>query len=126
MRKMLVALSIFIVIFTLWQAEQQSIKKICTEMPQRLEEIEYCIRENNIPKATELTEGFKTEWEKKEAVLDVLTPHDDTDEINLNIVRLERYLEIGEGSLVIGVIDEINEHFREINKKISVHYTNIF
>lgn len=122
MRKMIVATLILALIITAWNIESRAVDKICSEMIQSIEKL----KEADTEKIKELTAALDAKWQDKEKILDVLTPHEDTDEINVDwayftsCVRAENY------SAAMLMLDEMYEHFDEISKKSKVNIQNIF
>lgn len=126
MKRMMVGLIILLSLFSGWLWEKHVIGEVCTEMVQSLDEISFASEEGEREKLIKLTEDFAGKWTKKERLLDMLTPHDDTDEINLNLVRLKEYSRKNNFMAVDVIVKEMKKHFEEIEEKLQVNYTNIF
>ena len=126
MRRMIIGVVILICLFVGWLWEKNQVGTICSDMDKKLELIDTTLLQGDWERGKELMDSMKNHWLEKEKILDMLTPHDDTDEINLDMVRLERYIE--QNNLFAGniLINELREHFEEIQTKLQVDYTNIF
>lgn len=106
--------------------EQSCIIGICADMKEKLSVTEELLQTGDYEKAEENTKSVKKFWENKENILDVIIRHDDTDDITLDIVVLERYISLRDKTLALSVLDELCGHFDEIRGKTKIHYTNIF
>lgn len=117
MRKMVVAILILAAILAGTYFEQKTIKEVCTLMSQELEAVE-----RDMTKVDE----FAQLWSKKEKIMDTLTPHDDTDQINISLANLKGYISNNDFNAAKVVLGQIKERFEEIERKSRINYTNIF
>ena len=124
MRKMIVATVILSLIFAGWMWEENKVRSICDRAVDSLEIIE----EKLSDKDAALAEVFKFEknWHRDERWLDVITPHDNTDVINVEVVRLLYHVETGNRQSAVLALREIEEYITETKRKVKVNLTNIF
>ena len=125
MRKMLVAAVILLVIAIAWSFESRAIDNICTDMITRLTLLESYLDEDE-GTLDRAVEEIDSEWRKHEQTLEVLVPHDDTDNVNMKRASIMGCIEKKNYDTALLVIRELKAHFEEIRKKSRVTLTNIF
>ncbi len=125
MRKMLVAFVILSVIVgaTLW--ENSAVESICTHMSSRLDAIEKELDEES-KHLHEITVELIDTWHEKEKILDVLIPHEDTDEINEAFSDFYACIKKGEYNTAYIILKGMQEQFDHIHEKSKINITNIF
>lgn len=122
MRKMLVAAIILALIVTAWSIEGRLINKACDGMLDSIEKLRRA-DEDDLEK---IISKVDAKWENEEKILDVLTPHEDTDEINVDWARFTSCVRAKNYPTALLVLDEMQQHFEEIRKKTKVDIQNIF
>lgn len=126
MRRIAVAALLFLIIATLWIWETNTVDGICKDVSASLEQIKDVLESEDNEKSGWLIEDFELLWKEKEKVLDALTAHDETDQINVMVVRLKRYIQVRDGTSALGLIEEMNEHIKEIPRRLKITWVNIF
>ncbi|MGM9551869.1 MAG: DUF4363 family protein [Clostridia bacterium] len=124
MRRTLSAVVILLLIFTMWFFEVKTLSNICQGLIEKSESLEKALNENeNIQKAQE---DFFVQWEKSKNILNLITSHDDTEEINLLSVRLKIYMDKHDVKEALVIMEEIKEHAKEITEKSKVDISTVF
>lgn len=124
MKRMIVAGVLLVLIFFGWAWEEMTVEKICGDTQERLDEIEKLILEGK--DITKDAMNLEEIWSKNERRLDIIVPHDETDVISVEVVRLLYHAEAGDGKSAILAVREIREYITEIERKLKVNLTNIF
>lgn len=119
---MLIAVLLLSIIITLWVVEERAIDRICSSMIERIEELKKSDTEN----LGDMLEETQREWEKHEKVLEMLTPHENTDEININWAIYKSRIEEENYPAAKYALDEMSQRFKEIKGKMKVSIQNIF
>lgn len=123
MRKILTAVLILTLIVLASITEQKAVTRISEEFTSKLNDIRESMMTGD---AEDEILDFEKSWQEGEKILDILTPHDDTDEINLKLSEFKSFLEAGCNDMAIKSINEMKQHFKEIQKKTEITLTNIF
>lgn len=122
MRRMLTALLLLALIGALWFAEEKAVGSICDSMLDNIEKLKNADSE----KAKELIEKTEKEWNKHEGVLEMLTPHESTDEININWAAYKSRIKKGNYTAADYTLDEMEQRFKELRERMKVSIENIF
>lgn len=120
MRRMLVALLIVTIIGALWFFEERAVDKVCESM---LGNIESLKAQGN---AKELIEKTDRDWKKHEGILEMLAPHENVDEININWAAYKSRIKKGDYTAAEYKLDEMSQRFKELDEKMKVSFENIF
>ncbi len=121
MKKMLVAIMLLAVIATLAFLEEGAIGRICDEMIMNVEKLKSTEGES----LNELIEKTEKEWEKQRKVLEMLTPHENTDEIDINWCAYKSRIKAKNYTAARYELDEMSQRFKEMRGKIKVNTENI-
>ena len=122
MRKMLVATLILALIVSAWWFEEKTVGSICDRMIENIEKLQ-------TKEADELDEAInevEADWEDLEWILEVLTPHENTDEINLDWAGYISRINDKNYTSANHILDRIEQRFEEIRDKTKVNLQNIF
>ncbi len=122
MRRMLVAVLILGIIITLWALEDKAVDNMCTGMLENIERLRAADKEE-LDYAIEKTQR---EWERYEKILEMCTPHEDTDEINVNWAVYKGKIAEGNHAAAGYSLDEMSQRLREMRGKMKVSIQNIF
>ena len=122
MRRMLVAILLLALIAMLWATEQRAIDRICDGMLDNIKRL----KEAEIDGIDEMLEQTEQDWKKHEGVLEMLTPHENTDEININWASYKSRIKEGNYTAAGYVLDEMSQRFEELSEKTKVSIENIF
>lgn len=119
MRRMVAAFVIFAVITAGVITERVLVDDICKSLEGKLDAL-------SEPYDTKAIEDISKEWNKKEKVLEVLTPHEHTDEIKVDMARLKMLARENEQSDAGMLIGELKSHIDIIRESCKISLTNIF
>lgn len=122
MRRMLVALLLLTLIGALWFVEERAIDRICDSMLDNIEKLKNADTEA----VGEIVEKTEEEWRRHEGILEMLTPHDNTDEININWAVYKSRIRKGNYIGAEYTLDEMRQRFIELREKMKVSIENIF
>lgn len=119
MRRMIVAFVICAVITAGAITERILIDSICESLEGKLDAL-------SEPYDTNAIEDISKEWRKNEKVLEVLTPHEHTDEIRVDISRLKMLARKNDQSDAGMLISELKSHIDVMQESCKISLTNIF
>lgn len=122
MRRMLVAAVILGLIIWGWSIEEKVIGEICGKMIENVEKMQNATGDE----LDSLIEKTRKEWSENEKILEMLTPHEDTDDINVNWESFNAKVKAGNYSAAKVTLAEMGQHFKEMKSKIKVNFQNIF
>lgn len=122
MRKMLVAVLILGIIVALWFLEGNAIDNMCTDMLENIERL----RASEAEELDYMIEKTQKEWDRYEKLLEMCTPHEDTDEINVNWATYKGKIADGNRAAAGYTLDEMSQRLKEMRGKMKVSIQNIF
>lgn len=125
MRRMTVAAVILFLIVALCLYENGKIEKIYQSNLIELEKIETYIKEDSFVAAKETFSTVREKWEDDEEILENITVHDDTDEINILMTELSENIRQKNSNGSLMAVEKLRLQFEHIYKKNKVKISNI-
>lgn len=125
MRKMAVAAVILgvIALFGVW--ERESIRSVTERTVDMLEVVEKCVDKKDFLKAANTLEELYKNWTRDGNLLDLFISHEKTDEIAINLLRIERHIKNRDGKMAVLTLRELMHVTEEIEKRNRIEFENI-
>ena len=125
MKRLLLAIAVFVLIIAVGVLEQIYISKLYRETKAQAEAIEELVKEeveSALPAALELRE----DWLKKRSFLEAVTPHNETKEMILRIAELIGYIEAKDDKSATATAAIIVEMCENTPHILGFHWEHVF
>ncbi|MFA6939899.1 MAG: DUF4363 family protein [Clostridiaceae bacterium] len=126
MKNIFVPFVLFIMLMLLIILPPRYLNKICGTLTDKTDDIELLVSNENWNDSYALSVQLLDSWQDKKTVFSIFAPHDEIDDINMEIYKLSQYVKCrdkAESLASIHLIKFLINHLNELNK---VSIQNIF
>ena len=125
MRRLILALSVFLLILAAGIAEQITIVHIYDDMLSQAETVKEEV-ETDVSSAIPSAEKLKEQWLKSRSFLEAVTPHNETKEMILRIAELIGYIEAKDDKSAKATIEIVIEMCENTPHILAFHWEHVF
>ena len=126
MKRMAVAIGLFIFIIVTIFSGNLIVKKQCESIRKEIESVKIYISNSENLTASEKIEDIKQLWHKKKAIISIFSNHEPLDEITVCINELECASEIKDNDKAMLVSAEIIAYIDRITEEQRIHTESFF
>ena len=125
MKRLILALSVFLLILAAGITEQVCITEIYDEMEEKAAAVK-CAVEADVKTALPAAESLRYQWLKNRSFLEAVTPHNETKEMVLRIAELIGYIEAEDDKSATATAAIIVEMCHNTPHILGFHWEHIF
>ena len=125
MRRLILAIAVFLTIITAGVLEQVYIVKMYDDTKAKAEEVKSAVKEE-VSSALPAAEELKKYWIEKRSFLEAVTPHNETKEMVLRIAELIGYIEAKDDKSATATVEIILEMCENTPHILAFHWEHIF
>lgn len=126
MRRIAVAIGLFVFIIVTIFSGNLIVKKQCEDIKEEIESVKVYIKKSENSNANEKIDDIKKLWHSKKAIISIFSNHEPLDEITVCINELECASEIKDNDRAMLVSAEIIAYIDRITEEQRIHTESFF